>query len=73
MVNYKKYTWETIICSSCTTPYMEWVIGVGLEESYVINFTDIPHDPDEIKRMDPHNNDTIDYNWSIKDRWDMKL
>lgn len=53
-----------------TVPPHIWngFMGVGLEESYVINFTDIPHDPNEIKRMDPHNNDTIDYNWSIKDR-----
>ena len=26
------------------------------------------YDPNEIKRMDPHNNDIIDYDWSIKDR-----
>ena len=43
-------------------------MGVGINESFVINFTDISHDPDEIIRLDPHNNDIIDYDWSIKDR-----
>ncbi len=42
--------------------------GIGLSEAFVINFTDIPHDPDEIVRMDPHNNDVIKYNWATKDR-----
>lgn len=53
-----------------TVPPDVWngFMGVGLEESYVINFTDIPHDPNEIIRMDPHNNDIINYDWSVKDR-----
>tara|TARA_B100000963_G_C22410743_1_gene573146 strand:- start:133 stop:585 length:453 start_codon:yes stop_codon:yes gene_type:complete len=53
-----------------TVPPMIWngFMGIGLEESYIINFTDIPHDPNEIKRMDPHNNNIIDFDWSIKDR-----
>ena len=42
--------------------------GLGLTESYIINFTDIPHDPNEISRLDPHNNEIIDYDWSNKDR-----
>jgi len=42
--------------------------GIGTEEAFVINFTDIPHDPTEIKRMDPHKNDLIPYDWSTKDR-----
>jgi len=42
--------------------------GVGTKEAFVINFTDIPHDPHEIARMDPHNNDLIDYDWATKDR-----
>ena len=42
--------------------------GIGCEEALVINFTDIEHDPDEILRMDPHDNDVIDYDWSDKDR-----
>jgi dTDP-4-dehydrorhamnose 3,5-epimerase len=53
-----------------TVPPLVWngFMGVGLKESFVINFTDIPHDPNEIERMDPHNNEIIDYDWSIKDR-----
>ncbi len=42
--------------------------GLGLTESFIINFTDIPHDPNEISRLDPHNNEIIDYDWSNKDR-----
>lgn len=42
--------------------------GIGNEEAFVINFTDIPHDPDEIIRMDPHKNDLINYDWAVKDR-----
>lgn len=53
-----------------TVPPMVWngFMGIGLQESFVINFTDIPHDPEEIVRMDPHDNKIIDYNWAIKDR-----
>jgi dTDP-4-dehydrorhamnose 3,5-epimerase len=43
-------------------------MGIGLEEAYVINFTDIPHDPDEIVRMPPHEEDIINYKWAVKDR-----
>ncbi|MBT6051328.1 MAG: dTDP-4-dehydrorhamnose 3,5-epimerase family protein [Candidatus Scalindua sp.] len=42
--------------------------GIGTEESFVINLSDIPHDKEEILRMDPHQNDIIDYNWTNKDR-----
>jgi len=42
--------------------------GMGQSESYVINFTDIAHDPNEIFRMDPHENEIINYDWSDKDR-----
>jgi len=42
--------------------------GIGLDEAFVINFTDIPHDPEEIVRLDPHLNDIIDYDWATKDR-----
>lgn len=42
--------------------------GIGLEEALVINFTNIPHDPEEIVRLDPHQNDIIDYDWATKDR-----
>lgn len=53
-----------------TVPPFVWngFKGIGLEEAFVVNFTDIPHDPDEIVRMDPHQNDLIDYNWALKDR-----
>jgi len=53
-----------------TVPPNIWngFLGIGTEEAFVINFTDIPYDPNEIKRMDPHNNDVIKYNWAIKDR-----
>ena len=42
--------------------------GLGTEEAFVINFTDIPHDPDEIIRMDPHQNKIFKYNWTVIDR-----
>ena len=53
-----------------TVPPFVWngFKGIGLEEALVINFTDIPHDPEEIIRMDPHQNDIINYNWAVKDR-----
>ncbi|MEP2024110.1 MAG: dTDP-4-dehydrorhamnose 3,5-epimerase family protein [Reichenbachiella sp.] len=53
-----------------TVPPFVWngFMGIGLEEALVINFTDIPHDPEEIDRMDPHENGIIDYKWEIKDR-----
>ena len=53
-----------------TVPPFVWngFKGIGLEEAFVINFTDIPHDPDEIVRMDPHQNEMIKYNWAAKDR-----
>jgi len=53
-----------------TVPPMVWngFKGVGLKESFVINFTDIPHNTQEIVRMDPHQNELIEYNWDVKDR-----
>jgi len=53
-----------------TVPPFVWngFKGIGMEESFVINFTDIPHDPEEIVRMDPHQNELIKYNWAVKDR-----
>jgi dTDP-4-dehydrorhamnose 3,5-epimerase len=53
-----------------TVPPFVWngFKGIGLEEAIVINFTDIPHSAEEIVRMDPHHNDLISYDWSIKDR-----
>ena len=53
-----------------TVPPFVWngFKGIGLEEALVINFTDIPHDAEEIVRMDPHQNEMINYNWAVKDR-----
>ncbi len=53
-----------------TVPPFVWngFKGIGLEEAFVINFTDIPHDTEEIVRMDPHQNEIIKYNWTVKDR-----
>ncbi len=53
-----------------TVPPNVWngFMGVGLEEAFVINFTDIPHDPEEIVRMHPHEKEIINYDWSVKDR-----
>jgi len=42
-------------------------MGIGLKEAYVINFTDIPHDPTEIIRKDPFDPE-IPFNWGIKHR-----
>jgi dTDP-4-dehydrorhamnose 3,5-epimerase len=42
--------------------------GLGTEEAFVVNFTNLPHDPDEILRMDPHESKVINYNWSVIDR-----
>jgi dTDP-4-dehydrorhamnose 3,5-epimerase len=41
-------------------------IFLGRETAIVANCSDIPHDPQEISRVDPHNND-IPYNWTRKD------
>lgn len=53
-----------------TVPPFVWngFKGIGTEEAFVINFTDIPHDAEEIVRMDPHQNGMITYNWAVKDR-----
>lgn len=53
-----------------TVPPLVWngFKGIGMEEAFVINFTDIPHDPEEIVRMDPHDNNVIRYDWNRKDR-----
>lgn len=52
-----------------TVPPGVWngFMGIGTEEALVINNTDIPHDPNEIHRCDPHQND-IPYTWAVKDR-----
>ena len=41
--------------------------GVGTEPSMVANCATLPHDPQEITRMDPFQNH-IPYDWSVKHR-----
>lgn len=50
-----------------TIPTMVWngFKGIGTEPAIVANCSTIPHDPDEIERMDPFDND-IPYNWELK-------
>lgn len=52
-----------------TIPPMVWngFKGVGTESAIVANCSTIPHDPNEIERMDPFEND-IPYDWNRKDR-----
>lgn len=53
-----------------TVPPFVWngFKGIGLVEAFVLNFTDIPHNKEEIVRMDPHQNEIIKYDWSTIDR-----
>lgn len=55
--------------SLVTIPPKVWngFMGTGTETAIVANLTDIPHDPEEIKRMDPVKNDVIEYDWDV--RW----
>jgi dTDP-4-dehydrorhamnose 3,5-epimerase len=55
MVTVPPYIWNGFKC-------------IGTEEAFVINFTDIPHDAEEIVRMDPHKNEIFKYDWTVKDR-----
>ena len=50
-----------------TIPPMIWngFKGIGTEPAIVANCATIPHDPDEIERMDPFDNE-IPYNWELK-------
>jgi dTDP-4-dehydrorhamnose 3,5-epimerase len=41
--------------------------GIGGEPAIVANCSDIPHDPEEIQRMDPFSKD-IPYDWDLKHR-----
>ena len=41
--------------------------GMGTELAIVANCATIPHDPDEIDRVDPLKND-IPYDWAVKHR-----
>lgn len=40
--------------------------GIGIKTAIVANCSTLPHDPKEIKRMDPLNSNIIKYNWGIK-------
>jgi dTDP-4-dehydrorhamnose 3,5-epimerase len=42
--------------------------GIGIDVAIVANCASIVHDPDEIVRLDPMNNDVIQYDWSLKHR-----
>ncbi|MDW7776921.1 MAG: dTDP-4-dehydrorhamnose 3,5-epimerase family protein [Methanosarcinales archaeon] len=50
-----------------TIPPMVWngFKGIGTEPAIVANCSTIPHDPDEIERMTPFEND-IPYDWELK-------
>lgn len=52
-----------------TVPPMIWngFKGIGHEPAIVANCASIPHDPDEIERLDPFD-PSIPYDWSIKHR-----
>ena len=39
--------------------------GIGTKTAIVANCSTHPHDPKEIKRMNPLNNEVINYDWSI--------
>lgn len=39
--------------------------GIGDRTAVVANCSTLPHDPHEIKRMDPFSNGIIEYNWDI--------
>jgi dTDP-4-dehydrorhamnose 3,5-epimerase len=41
--------------------------GVGVHPAIVANCATLPHDPDEIVRMDPFEN-SIPYDWALKHR-----
>ena len=51
--------------SLVTVPPKIWngFIGLGDSMSIVANCATIPHDPLEIIRIDPENNELIEYNW----------
>lgn len=52
-----------------TVPPMVWngFKGIGLQTAIVANCATIPHDPDEIDRLDPFD-PSIPYDWEIKHR-----
>lgn len=50
-----------------TIPPMVWngYKGIGKKTAIVANCASLPHDPDEMERMDPKKNSSIKYNWDI--------
>jgi dTDP-4-dehydrorhamnose 3,5-epimerase len=52
-----------------TVPPLVWngFKGIGTETALVANCASIPHDPEEIDRLDPFD-PSIPYNWEIKHR-----
>lgn len=42
--------------------------GVGEEMAIVADLITVTHDNDKMKRLDPHNNNIIKYDWSRKDK-----
>lgn len=51
-------------------PPMVWngFKGIGAEEAIVADLTTLPHAEDVTRRLDPHDNDVIPYDWARKDR-----
>ena len=41
---------------------------VGAETAIVCDLTTMPHGDDVMHRLDPHDNDVIDYDWTRRDR-----
>ena len=62
------YLGEGNYCLVKVPPYI-WngFKGVGVTPSLVVNCSSIPHDPTEVRRLDPHQSH-IPYDWSLKDR-----
>lgn len=56
--------------SLVTIPQNVWngFKGIGTVPAIVANCSTIPHDPQEIKRLDPLHNDIIKYDWEVKFR-----
>lgn len=42
--------------------------GIGTKTAIVADLTDLPHDPDDMVRLDPMNNTLINYDWALKNR-----
>jgi len=51
-----------------TIPPLIWngFKGIGTKSAIVANCSTLPHDPKEIKRMNPLNNKIIKYNWDVE-------